>query len=194
MSLTLQTLKSAKKRGLTLIEALLFLGIAAIVIVAAVVLYNSTSNSQRTNDAITQIQAYSTGVKGLHSSVSSYGTASLDTTVINAGIAPANAVTASGTELVNPWGNGTTVIGNGSTFQILFETVPQDSCVRLLTAGLLSEGSITNIWVRPDAALPTSSQTPVVGTSGWNATTPPTPAQAAGACTAPNHNVYLQVR
>lgn len=193
MFASLSPIKKATKRGLTLIEALLFLGIAAVVIVGAVVLYNNTSNSARTNDALTQLQSYSTGVKGLYSGTSSYGSGSLLPAVINGGVAPRSAV--NGNALVNPWGDGTAIFGNGGTFHVYFQNVPQDSCVRILTAGILSQGSITNIWVANGAALPTAVQTvPPTGPTSFNAVTPPTPATAAVACANPNNNVYFNVR
>jgi len=189
----LKKMKTKTKHGLTLIEALLFLGIAAIVIVGAVVLYNNASNSQRTNDALAQIQSYSTGIKGLYSSVSNYGNSSLTPTIINGGIAPSNAV--NGNALVNPWGHATELLGAGSTFQIIFQDVPQDSCTRLLSSGLLSEGGVINVWTTPGGSLPASAvSNPPVGVRGFSATNPPTPAQAAIACQDPNNNVYLAVR
>jgi type II secretory pathway pseudopilin PulG len=195
MSMSIKSLKARAARGLTLIEALMFLGIAAIVIVGAVVLYNRTSNSQRTNEALTQIQSYSTGIKGLYSSVSTYGTGSLVPVVINSRIAPENAV--NGTVLTNPWGDATGIMANNKTFQIVYMNVPKDSCVRLLTAGLLSEGSITNMWVVTGtaAAAPTTATTSVPsGTASFSVTARPNPATAATACGSANNNVFLQVR
>lgn len=193
MKAKIQAMNKATKRGLTLIEALLFLGIAAVVIVGAVILYNNTSNSARTNEALTQLQSYSTGVKGLYSGTSSYGTGSILPAVINGGVAPRSAV--NGTNLVNPWGDGTAIFGNGGTFHIYFQNVPQDSCVRILTAGILSQGSITNMWVANGGAMPTAVQTvPPAGPSSFNAVTPPTPATAAVACANANNNIHFEVR
>lgn len=179
-----------KKKGLTLIEALLFLGIAAVVIVGAVVLYNNTSSSQRTNDALAQIQAYSTGVKGMYSGQSNYGTGSLAPVVINGGIAPDNAV--NGTGLVNPWGNPSHVFGTNDRFQIALESVPQDACVRILASNLLTNGGITDIWTANAGSI--SSAVATVPVSAFSAPNDPTPAQAATACSNINNNIFMVVR
>lgn len=185
-------MKVKKKKGLTLIEALLFLGIAAVVIVGAVVLYNNTSNSQRTNDALAQIQAYSTGVKGMYSGQSNYGTGSLAAVVINGGIAPDNAV--NGTGLVNPWGNPSHVFGTNDRFQIAFESVPQDACVRILSSNLLTNGGITNIWTANAATISNAVNSIPSGANSFTAPNDPTPAQAAAACANINNNIFMVVR
>jgi hypothetical protein len=114
--------------------------------------------------------------------------------VINAGIAPQGTV--DGTELTNPWGGGTFIIGDGSTFHIYLSNVPQDSCVRLLSSGLLSQGSINNIWtVAGTAAVPTTRQAPVTsGARAFTSAAPPDPAQAAAACPDQNNNIYMVIR
>lgn len=201
MPKTISSLRAATKRGLTLIEALLFLGIAAIVIVGAVILYNNSSNSARTNDALTQIQAYSTGIKGLHSGSSNYGTTTLVAAAINGGVAPRNAI--NGTALVNPWGGITTIMGQGASFRISMAGVPQDSCVRMVTAGLMTTGGIYAIRTGSNSGAVGSTATPVAPTAhaatanngAFVATTNPTPAMAAAACSSGStNNMHFFVR
>jgi type II secretory pathway pseudopilin PulG len=189
---TFTNLRRATKRGLTLIEALLFLGIAAIVIVGAVLFYNNASSAARTNDALTQINALTTGVKGLYSGTSRYGAngTSLVPAVINSGVAPRNTV--NGAALVNPWGGATliTANGGGAHFTVVMNAVPQDSCVRILTAGLLTQGGIFSAQVRQGvAAAPNAA--PAASATVFTVTAPPDPATAAAACAAGAGNQLL---
>lgn len=179
---SLPSLRASVRRGLTLTEGLLFLAIAALVIVAAVFLYNNIQGSRANNDALTQINSYTSGMKSMYSSQSTYGTASLVEAAINGGVAPRNAVRGAG--LVNPWNGVTTIEGLTNAFYVRMEDVPQDACVRMLTAGLLTQGSIFAIRAGAAAtteAAPTSSSASA-GNGAFVATEPPTPADAAAVC------------
>lgn len=133
-----------KMKGLTLIEALLFLGIAAVVIVGAVAFYNNASNTTKLNAAKTQVQSIGAGIQSLYASQSTY--TSVDTAlVVNAGIAPSNAV--SGNSLRNPWSGDTIVAGAARNFTVEMQGIPQDACVNFVSAGMISEGNIDRITV-----------------------------------------------
>lgn len=134
-------------RGLTLMEALLFLGLAAIVIVGAFALYNNASSTTKMNQAKTHLQTYIGGVKSLYSSQNSYATVTT-ALVVNAGIAPSEAV--DGTTLISPWGTNTTVLGNSGNpreFRVTFEDVPRDACTALLSAALIEQGTVFEMGV-----------------------------------------------
>lgn len=134
-------------RGLTLMEALLFLGLAAIVIVGAFALYNNASSTTKMNQAKTQLQSYIGGVKTLYASQNSYATVTT-ALVVNAGIAPKEAV--DGATLVSPWGTSTTITGNSSSpreFRVTFNDIPRDACVALLSAGLIAQGTVFQMGV-----------------------------------------------
>lgn len=159
-----------KLRGLTLMEALLFLGLAAIVIVGAFTLYNNASSTTKMNQAKTQLQAYIGGVKSLYSSQNDFSTVSTEL-VINAGIAPSEAI--DGVELINPWGGQTVITGSQRHFSITFETVPQSACTALLSAGLIDQGSVFELGVGTEASAQDSEFTP---------------ADAVAACASPTDN------
>lgn len=183
MNKPLSYLRAATKRGLTLFETLLVMGIIAVAIVAIVVYYNNTSNAGLTNEAISEVQAYSTGIKSLNSGSSTYGNATLVPVAINGGVAPRSAI--SGTTLVNPWNGATTIMGNGTSFRITMAGVPQDSCVRLLSAGLMTPGGIFAMSVgNATTPPPTANATSFLA----NTAAAPTVAQTAAACAAGNVN------
>lgn len=156
--------KSHKKmKGLSIFEGLLVFGLAAIVLVTALSYFNNATNTSKLNQAKAQVQAIGAGVQSLFSSQSTYATASTSL-VVNAGLAPQNAV--SGTTLVNPWGGQINVDGFARYFEVELLLVPSDSCVNFLSAGVISEGGIIQMEV-----------------NGSNTfTTSPNPAQAVSAC------------
>jgi prepilin-type N-terminal cleavage/methylation domain-containing protein len=139
---------SKKMRGLTLIEVLLALGIAAVVIVGAVAFYNNASNTTKMNEAKAQIQTIGGGIKTLY-----------------AGIAPQNAI--DGNQLINPWGGATIVSGAARTFEIRMEEVPNDACVNILSSGILNEGNI--ISMRVGATTFTNDADPALAVTSCNA-------------------------
>ena len=134
-------------RGLTLMEALLFLGLAAILIVGAFALYSNASSTSRLNQAKSQLQTYISGVKSLYSTRNDF-TSVTTSLVVNSGIAPAEAV--HGVTLVNPWGGLTTVSANSARpreFRVTFEDMPRDACTAMLSAGLIKQGVAYQIGV-----------------------------------------------
>jgi len=165
-------MKNIRKRamkGLTLIEGLLFLGIAAVVIVAAVAFYNNASNTSRLNQVKTQVSAIGAGIQSLYATQASYATADTDM-VINAGIAPSNTI--ANNEIRNPWGGLITITGSNRYFDIVLDEIPQQSCVNLLSSGMLQEGAVIRIRVN-DAT---------------NFDADPNPADALTACSDPDVN------
>lgn len=174
----LKNTRSAALRGLTLIEGLLFLGIAAIVIVSAVAFYNNASNSSKMNQAQTQIQAYISGVKTLYASRDSYASVS-NALVITAGKAPENAIRGAN-GLRNPWGGATNITGSNNYFEIEMDSLTDDVCTSVLSAGMLDNGSIFRIEANSTAF-----------TNGNS----PDPADAAAACSSPTSNtITFRVR
>jgi Tfp pilus assembly protein PilE len=161
-------------KGLTLIEGLLFLGIAAIVVVGAVVLYNNASNTTKLNQAKSQAQSIVGGVKSLYSSQASYASVTTDL-VRQAGIAPSNTI--QGTNLRNPWGGMINITGNTTRFDVEFTQVPREACTDMASAGMAGEGSIIGMLVN-GTAIPDN----------------PTPADALAACTNANNDVAFRAR
>jgi hypothetical protein len=149
-------IKSRKVRGLSLIEALLFLGIAAVVAIGVFSYYNTASNTTKMNSAQTQIQALVGGVKTLYSSQTNF-TSLTEPLIIQAGKAPDNAV--DGNSLINPWGGNINVAGSARFFELTYQGIPRDACTGILAAGMLDNGSLiqmsansTTFVANPDPA------------------------------------------
>ncbi|MFS2008014.1 type 4 pilus major pilin [Duganella sp. CT11-25] len=151
-----------RQRGASLLEAIAYLGIAAIVILGAVSLLTGAFSSAQSNQAGEEVTAIRTAVRKLYMG-QGYGAAALNATLRTAGAFPGTlAVTAAGVA-TNVWGGNVVVTGNTGTFTISYPGLPQDVCVSTL-----------------------------VGASGWQSIAsngaagivafPVTPAIAAGAC------------
>jgi len=157
-------------RGLTLMEALLFLGLAAVVIVGAFALYNNASSSANMNQARTELQTYIGGVRSLYATSNDFSTANTEL-VISANIAPSAAVgTDSGGDpaLINPWGGLTIIAGQTRSFTVEFEDIPDEACTAMLSSGLIDAGTITSMAANGGTSY-TAAITPAVAISECSA-------------------------
>ncbi len=110
--------------GVTLLEIMLVLAIAAMVIVMSVRYYQSASSSQQANAALQQIQGITAAADGLAQATGSYATASVSVSTL-APLMPGGA--ASG--FITPWGT-TITIGTpaASSYQVTLPGVPSGVC------------------------------------------------------------------
>jgi X-X-X-Leu-X-X-Gly heptad repeat protein len=150
------------QRGASLLEAIAYLGIAAIVVIGAVALLNGAFSSAGTNELAEQVNAIQSGTKKLYMGQTG-GYANVGNAVLSsAGVFPSTVpVDANGNALDN-WGGAVTVASPAAgTFTISYANVPANVCINAVTAG----GSWTAISV-----------------NGTAVALPATPATAATAC------------
>jgi hypothetical protein len=138
-------LGNARKRGVTLIEAVLYISIALALIVGGLVFFQQASLAQRVNSAVRNISALASETRGLYQSENVF-TGFTGNTLIDAGAAPSSLIVGSGAAatLQNEWGG--TIVGAPAqvqaaddSFTITYNSVPRAACVRL--ANYDSEGS-----------------------------------------------------
>ena len=160
-----------KMRGVSLLEAIAYLGVAATIIIGAVALLSNAFSGARSNRAQEELAAISTGVKRLFmSQAGAFGTGNLNAQLATAKIFPST-LSVNGDQVLNAWNGAVTVTGNTSVFQISYGNVPQDSCVELLS---------------------TSHQFLTVAANGGSELTPPvTLSQAAAQCTEAQTNTVV---
>jgi X-X-X-Leu-X-X-Gly heptad repeat protein len=149
------------QRGASLLEAIAYLGIAAIVVIGAVALLNGAFSSAGTNELAEQVNAIQSGTKKLYmgqtGGYTNVGNAVLSSAGVFPSTVPVDATT--GAALDN-WGGAVTVASTApGTFTISYENVPKDVCINAVTAG----GSWTAITVNtasvPLPITPTAAQT-----------------------------------
>ena len=156
----------ARKRGMTLIEAVLYIVIALAVMIGGIIFFQQASLSARINDSVRTVVSLQSEVRGLHQSAANFGTADITPALIASGAVPAKLV--NGTTLNNEFGGTITVTGAGSTFTVAYTNVPGEACVRLAPFSANGQG-VAGVGIESV-------------TIGGAAATSLTPAEAAAAC------------
>lgn len=107
--------------GVTLLEILLVLAIAAMIIVMSVRYYQSATSSQQANSTMQQIQAITAAADGLAQSTGSYSAGGVTTPTVQA-LVPQNSMT-------TPWGTSITVpTATATTYTVTIPAVPSAVC------------------------------------------------------------------
>jgi hypothetical protein len=184
-------LGSNRKRGVTLIEAVLYISIALALIVGGLVFFQQASLAQRTNSAVRNISAIASETRGLYQSAATF-TGFTQQTLIDAGAVPSSLVNAAGNALTNEWGGAITGVAanvDGAAddgFAVTYENVPLNACVRLASydangAGRVGSG-IDEVRFRASAAVAAFAAQADNGTSSIAGGI--TPAEASVFCAA----------
>lgn len=122
----------SRPHGVTLLEVIAYLGVAATIILGAVALLSNAFSGARTNRAQEELTAISTGVKRLFmSQAGTFGAGNLNAMLATAKIFPSTLAVA-GDQVVNAWNGAVNVIGNTSVFEISYANVPPEVCIELL--------------------------------------------------------------
>jgi hypothetical protein len=138
------------QRGASLLEAIAYLGVAAIVVIGAVSLLNGAFSSASTNQLAEQVNAIQTGVKKLYMGQTNGYSGINNTTLASAAVFPSTIPVSNGSA-VNTWGGAVNVASSGDgsgTFTISYANVPQSVCINAVSAG----GSWTAVSVNGTAA------------------------------------------
>lgn len=152
-----------KQAGATLLEAISFLAVSAVVIIGAVSLVTSSFSSSDVNQHTTEITSLRTSIKGFFSGQGDYTTAT-NANIIAAGLVPTT-MKITGTTISNAFGGTVTVTGTAADFSIVSTNMKKDVCVKLVPTmnGFLGVkiGSGTEI-----TTLPVTPAQAVTGCSG----------------------------
>ena len=127
------------KKGFSLLELLLVLGIIAALVVAAFIVYPKVQASQRAQAESNNIATIQAGVKALYTSASSF-TGLTNTVAVQAKIFPDNMLNGStpinafkGNVVVESADTGPSAAA-GSSFTITYSNVPAAECTKIITA------------------------------------------------------------
>lgn len=138
----------ARKRGISLIEAVLYLVIALAVIVGGIVFFQQAQLSNQITDTARMSTGVSSQVRGLFQNQRSFGDDDLTAAMVKSGAVPSNFISETSnlfgtrTEVVHPFGGTVEVHGYDTYFEIQFNDLPPAACLRLMTVGLDGSGSI----------------------------------------------------
>jgi len=141
------TARQERRRGVTLIEAVLFISIALGLIVGGIVFFNQANTAQRTNDAIRNISTLASEVRALYRTQSDFAgltaTAQNDNAgnhqLIAAGAVPSSlptAIAADANTITNEFGGNydIAVAANAQQFTITTDNIPDATCTRIAQA------------------------------------------------------------
>lgn len=129
------------KKGFSLLELLLVLGIIAALIISAFIVYPKVQAAQRSESTLKNIATIQSGVRSLYSGTANYEGIN-NSVLINANVFPENLLKdgGSGVEVVNEFGGNIEIkstfasgIANAA-FSIKYYNVPSDECIRISTA------------------------------------------------------------
>lgn len=129
-------IRSARKQaGATLLEMAMVIGIIAVISVAAVTAYNSSSEGRRITDATRDLGTLVGGVRNMFAAQGSYDGVS-NQAVIKAGFLK-NSMHNGSTSIHHPWNDASVTVEEAAgaspkrTFRVTFTGVPENACMQL---------------------------------------------------------------
>ncbi len=130
--------KNKMEKGLSLIEASMVLALSAIVVSGVMFYYQSASDSNKTQNTVSQVMSVMSAINGLYVGQASYSGLS-DTVLYNSSAVPANYKGSTTGEINNPFGGRLHVAqntGSSKGYALLLDGVPQSSCVNIASMNL----------------------------------------------------------
>lgn len=130
------SVRLSRQAGLTLLEVIIALVIAALVVGGALALSNSASSSQSSGQLIRDLTSLRSAVKALYFGQGAYGTGNLNSILVNGNRVPSTMAVTPGTPPVIASGvnNGTVVVeGATANYTITVSLVPTDICLSTIS-------------------------------------------------------------
>lgn len=122
-----------RQRGASLLEAIAYLGVAAIVVLAAVSLLQNAFGSARSNQTMEEITGLRTAVHKMYAG-QSYNDATMVANLIAAKAIPGTLTLGANNAITNAWGGTVTVAKvDAANFRITYENVPQEVCMNVVS-------------------------------------------------------------
>lgn len=135
----MKKLNRKSNKGMSLVELLLVVGLAAIILAGMFVAYNKVQSTNAANTEATNISTLRAGIKNLYGASSNYAGVT-PTVLLSARVVPDSMRTATGTTINNTFGGTVAVVpstfaGNANnSFAITYPNVPVDVCAKLVVA------------------------------------------------------------
>lgn len=146
---------ASTQRGYGIMEVIGSLAIIAFLGAIALGMIDTGFSDARTKQAMDEVVGLRVSTQKLYINQSSYGTASLNATLIANGAIPGT-LKVSGATILNSWGGGVTITGAASSFTIAYASVPKEACISLVT------GTTANGWTSVKVGAGTANTPPVL--------------------------------
>jgi hypothetical protein len=134
--------RSIRHRGVSLIESVLYLVIALAVVLGGIVFFSEAQLSNRVMGASRAGIAISSEVRGLFMQQKSFGANDLSTAMVSSGAVPGNYKNRESGVVEHPFNGLLRVQGNLEGFALVFEDLPIEACMRMVTIGENGEGAL----------------------------------------------------
>lgn len=145
----------SRQRGASLIEGILFLGLAAVVAIGAFAVFQGGWSSSQVRTESQYMQATVSAVHNMYANTRDYGSANITQTLVNNRAVPAPMIV--GTGLRNSWNGAVTVTGASDVFTLQTANVPRKECTEMAQLALNPiavriNGAAQTLPVSPTAA------------------------------------------
>lgn len=127
--------KNKMEKGLSLIEASMVLALSAIVVSGVMFYYQSASDSNKTQNTVSQVMSVMSAINGLYVGQASY-TGLTDAVLYNSSAVPENYKDKSNQQINNPFGGKLTVAALSGGYTLTLDRVPKSSCVNIASMNL----------------------------------------------------------
>ena len=139
--MTISTIQGRPQRGVTLIEAVLFIVIALALTAGGIVLFQQASTSARVRDAVQSVIGLQSGVRALHLHEAEFGPGDLLPGILVSASFPQRLSIGEDGTLANEFGGAVAVTGFGrDAFAIRYGNVPADACTRMIGFAATGDG------------------------------------------------------
>ncbi len=129
-----------RRRGVSLVDFLLYLTLAAVIMAGAVLAYNNVDNRQKRLQTAQLVNEVFAAVSDLHRNGASYGSGGLIETLEDAKMIPSKGRRSATDEddnttisIVTPFGDNVSVDGDSNTFDITVEAMSEANCIDLVS-------------------------------------------------------------
>lgn len=179
-----------QQRGFSLVELLLVLGVLAVLLVAAFIVFPQVRDRNQANAEVTNLTTTKAGISNLYASKGGVYTGLTNAVAINARVYPTS-MTASGSSL-SSWGGAVTTevvpgAGNERRFRITYAAVPQGVCLGLVSGAATNFEQVT---VGTTAVITEAAGTTARELSSGGQFNPAQAATACGTATGPVDIVF----
>lgn len=188
--------KNKMEKGLSLIEASMVLALSAIVVSGVMFYYQSASDSNKTQNTVSQVMSVMSAINGLYVGQASYAGLSDDVLYTSSAV-PENYKDQATKKINNPFGGKLSVASrnNSGGYTLTLEGVPKSSCVNIasmnLGTSLQGVGVAVNNLNSSPVALPAKGTPPTQGPI-YSGTL--TPANAAALCSASINSITFLMK
>lgn len=191
----MQQKRNKMEKGLSLIEASMVLALSAIVVSGVMFYYQSASDSNKTQNTVSQVMSVMSAINGLYVGQASYAGLT-DEVLLNSSAVPENYKDKTKKKINNPFGGELKVAPttNGGGYILSLNGVPKSSCVNIASMNLGTSLQGVGVGTISAASAPVKlndKQTPVKNTV-YSGTL--TPANAATLCSEATNNITFLMR